>query len=173
MSEKTQEKQTKTAAKAELKADKKAEVKEEKVAETKPEVKPEIKAEYKPVRTEQNRPYRPQRHVMQKTGNASAPYAPQPANRQPNGAKPMDARELNKLSIAELTKLAVNYNIEDISGLRKAALIGKIIAIQAKQNGSVYGIRKVRRRRLRRLRGGKYAAKLCRARLRLSDRQRR
>ncbi|MBO7238798.1 MAG: transcription termination factor Rho [Elusimicrobiaceae bacterium] len=51
----------------------------------------------------------------------------------------MDARELNKLSIAELTKLAVNYNIEDISGLRKAALIGKIIAIQAKQNGSVYG----------------------------------
>ncbi|MBR2865856.1 MAG: transcription termination factor Rho [Elusimicrobiaceae bacterium] len=51
----------------------------------------------------------------------------------------MDARELNKLSIAELTKLAVNYNIEDISGLRKSALIGKIVAIQAKQNGSVYG----------------------------------
>lgn len=82
---------------------------------------------------------RPQRHVMQKTGNSSAPYAPQPAQRQPNGAKPMDARELGKLSIAELTKLALNYNIEDISGLRKAALIGKIVAIQAKQNGSVYG----------------------------------
>ncbi len=80
-----------------------------------------------------------ERHVMQKTGNAAAPYAPQPAQRQPNGAKPMDARELNKLSIAELTKLAVNYNIEDISGLRKSALIGKIVAIQAKQNGSVYG----------------------------------
>ena len=80
-----------------------------------------------------------ERRVMQKTGNASAPYAPQPVQRQPNGAKPMDARELNKLSIAELTKLAVNYNIEDISGLRKAALIGKIVAIQAKQNGSVYG----------------------------------
>ncbi len=79
------------------------------------------------------------RRVMQKTGNASAPYAPQPAQRHPNGAKPMDARELNKLSIAELTKLAVNYNIEDISGLRKSALIGKIVAIQAKQNGSVYG----------------------------------
>ena len=59
--------------------------------------------------------------------------------RQPNGAKPMDARELNKLSLPELTKLAVNYNIEDISGLRKQELIGRIVAVQAKQNGSVYG----------------------------------
>jgi len=132
MSENTQEKQTKTSAKAEEKVEK---------AETKVTAKEEIKAEAKPaVRTEQNRPaYRPQRRIMQKTGNAAAPYAPQPTQRQPNGAKPMDARELNKLSIAELTKLAVNYNIEDISGLRKAALIGKIVAIQAKQNGSVYG----------------------------------
>lgn len=59
--------------------------------------------------------------------------------RQPNGAKVLDARELNKLSVAELTKLAVNYNLEDISGLRKQELIGRIMAIQAKQNGSVYG----------------------------------
>lgn len=56
-----------------------------------------------------------------------------------NGGKPMDARALNKLSAAELTKLAVNYNLEDISGLRKQQLIGRIIAVQAKQNGSVYG----------------------------------
>ena len=56
-----------------------------------------------------------------------------------NGSKPMDARALSKLSVAELTKLAVNYNVEDISGLRKQQLIGKIIAVQAKQNGSVYG----------------------------------
>ncbi len=63
----------------------------------------------------------------------------QPAPRQPNGAKPMDARALNKLSMPELTKLAVNYNLEDISGLRKQELIGRIIAVQAKQNGSVYG----------------------------------
>ena len=64
----------------------------------------------------------------------------QPAvQRVPNGAKPMDARALNKLSMAELTKLAVNYNLEDISGLRKQELIGRIVAIQAKQNGSVYG----------------------------------
>ncbi|WP_428897593.1 transcription termination factor Rho [Parelusimicrobium proximum] len=60
-------------------------------------------------------------------------------NRTPNGAKTMDARALNKLSMAELTKLAVNYNIEEISGLKKQALIGKIVAMQAKQNGSVYG----------------------------------
>ena len=79
------------------------------------------------------RPVRPQR-PMQK--NMSAP---QPAVRQPNGAKPMDARELNKLSMPELTKLAVNYNLEDISGLRKQELIGRIVAVQAKQNGSVYG----------------------------------
>lgn len=58
---------------------------------------------------------------------------------KPNGSKPMDATALSKLSVAELTKLAVNYNIEEISGLRKQQLIGKIIAVQAKQNGSVYG----------------------------------
>lgn len=65
--------------------------------------------------------------------------AAQQPPRQPNGAKILDARELNKLSVAELTKLAVNYNLEDISGLRKQELIGRIVAIQAKQNGSVYG----------------------------------
>ncbi|ACC98055.1 Transcription termination factor [Elusimicrobium minutum Pei191] len=59
--------------------------------------------------------------------------------RTPNGAKVMDARELGKLSVAELTKLAVNLNIEETSGLKKQALIGKIIAVQAKQNGSIYG----------------------------------
>ncbi len=70
-------------------------------------------------------------------GNGHAQYA----NNAPkaNGGKPMDARELAKLSVAELTKLAVNYNVEDTSGLRKQQLIGKIIAVQAKQNGSVYG----------------------------------
>ena len=67
------------------------------------------------------------------------PFNNQQPLRQPNGAKVLDARELNKLSVAELTKLAVNYNLEDISGLRKQELIGRIMAIQAKQNGSVYG----------------------------------
>lgn len=72
--------------------------------------------------------------------NNTRNFTPQPQpSRQPNGAKVLDARELNKLSVAELTKLAVNYNLEDVSGLRKQELIGRIMAIQAKQNGSVYG----------------------------------
>lgn len=68
-----------------------------------------------------------------------AAAALQPVPARPNGAKPMDARALNKLSMPELTKLAINYNLEDISSLRKQELIGRIIAVQAKQNGSVYG----------------------------------
>lgn len=74
-----------------------------------------------------------------RTGRTVSRPMMQQAPRQPNGAKPMDARALNKLSMPELTKLAVNYNIEDISGLRKQELIGRIVAVQAKQNGSVYG----------------------------------
>ncbi len=71
-----------------------------------------------------------------RTGRTMSRPAIQQAPRQPNGAKPMDARALNKLSMPELTKLAINYNI---SGLRKQELIGRIVAVQAKQNGSVYG----------------------------------
>lgn len=81
----------------------------------------------------QKRPMRPLRTNHPMNSNVQA------APRQPNGAKPMDARALNKLSMPELTKLAVNYNLEDISGLRKQELIGRIVAVQAKQNGSVYG----------------------------------
>ena len=78
------------------------------------------------------------KRLFTRPNNASRPNNNVPP-RQPNGAKPMDARALNKLSVPELTKLAVNYNIEDISGLRKQELIGRIVAVQAKQNGSVYG----------------------------------
>ena len=81
----------------------------------------------------QKRPMRPLRTNRPMNSNVQA------SPRQPNGAKPMDARALNKLSMPELTKLAVNYNLEDISGLRKQELIGRIVAVQAKQNGSVYG----------------------------------
>ncbi len=80
---------------------------------------------------------RPQ-NLQRTTPRMNYAAAQQPV-RQPNGAKPMDARALNKLSMPELTKLAVNYNLEDISGLRKQELIGRIVAVQAKQNGSVYG----------------------------------
>lgn len=84
---------------------------------------------------EETRTQRPE----SRTGRIMSRPMMQQAPRQPNGAKPMDARALNKLSMPELTKLAVNYNIEDISGLRKQELIGRIVAVQAKQNGSVYG----------------------------------
>ncbi len=99
------------------------------------EAKTQTAAESAPAKTERparqgsSRPY-------QRPNNNLRPNMPP---RQPNGAKPMDARELNKLSVPELTKLAVNYNIDDISGLRKQELIGRIVAVQAKQNGSVYG----------------------------------
>ncbi len=101
---------------------------QEKTEKPAKETKP-VKAASEETKTQRSaRPMRP----VQKNAVSSAP-------RQPNGAKPMDARALNKLSMPELTKLAVNYNLEDISGLRKQELIGRIIAVQAKQNGSVYG----------------------------------
>ena len=80
-----------------------------------------------------------ERRTPQRCVQSVRPLNASAAPARPNGAKPMDARELNKLSVQELTKLAVNYNIEDISGLRKQELIGRIVAVQAKQNGSVYG----------------------------------
>lgn len=89
-----------------------------------------------PARSERPARQTGDRRPYQRPNNTMRPNNPP---RQPNGAKPMDARELNKLSVPELTKLAVNYNIEDISGLRKQELIGRIVAVQAKQNGSVYG----------------------------------
>ena len=83
----------------------------------------------------QSRSARPSYRAAKNNYTPAAAQAP----RTPNGAKILDARELNKLSVAELTKLAVNYNLEDISGLRKQELIGRIVGIQAKENGSVYG----------------------------------
>lgn len=94
-----------------------------------------VKTTASAVSAEETRTQRP----SARTGRTMSRPAIQQAPRQPNGAKPMDARALNKLSMPELTKLAINYNIEDISGLRKQELIGRIVAVQAKQNGSVYG----------------------------------
>ncbi len=109
--------------------------------ENKPQPAKEPKA-VKPTETATRTDARPRaamdKRPMGRPNNGQRPNNAQPP-RQPNGAKPMDARALNKLSMAELTKLAINYNIEDISGLRKQELIGRIVAVQAKQNGSVYG----------------------------------
>ena len=111
-----------------------AQEKTEKVVKETKAVKPAGEA----AKTERTgRPAADKRPALRPNNNGGRPNNVPP--RQPNGAKPMDARALNKLSVPELTKLAVNYNIEDISGLRKQELIGRIIAVQAKQNGSVYG----------------------------------
>ncbi len=100
----------------------------------------ELKAE-KPAQTsvKTDRPRNFDRRNHRGNNRSVHSAAVQQAPRQPNGAKPMDARALNKLSMAELTKLAINYNMEDIASLRKQELIGRIVAVQAKQNGSVYG----------------------------------
>lgn len=111
---------------------------QEKIAKPAKEAKPAKAAVAAAPAAEEAKAQKPARMV--RTGQKPAPAAAlQPASARPNGAKPMDARALNKLSMPELTKLAINYNLEDISSLRKQELIGRIIAVQAKQNGSVYG----------------------------------
>lgn len=111
---------------------------QEKIAKPAKEAKPAKAAVAAAPAAEEAKAQKPARMV--RTGQKPAPAAVlQSASARPNGAKPMDARALNKLSMPELTKLAINYNLEDISSLRKQELIGRIIAVQAKQNGSVYG----------------------------------
>lgn len=110
---------------------------QEKTAKPAKEAKPAKTAAAAPA-AEEAKTQKPARMVRPGQKPASA-AALQPVPARPNGAKPMDARALNKLSMPELTKLAINYNLEDISSLRKQELIGRIIAVQAKQNGSVYG----------------------------------
>jgi len=109
---------------------------QEKTAKPAKEAKPAKTAAAAPA-AEEAKTQKPARMVRPGQKPASAALQPVPA--RPNGAKPMDARALNKLSMPELTKLAINYNLEDISSLRKQELIVLIIAVQAKQNGSVYG----------------------------------
>lgn len=110
---------------------------QEKTAKPAKEAKPAKTAAAAPA-AEEAKTQKPARMVRPGQKPVSA-AALQPVPARPNGAKPMDARALNKLSMPELTKLAINYNLEDISSLRKQELIGRIIAVQAKQNGSVYG----------------------------------
>jgi len=114
---------------------------QEKPAKPAKETKTAKPAETAKTETPRQEKYRPSADRRAQTARMASgrPANMQAAPVRPNGAKPMDARELNKLSVQELTKLAVNYNLEDISGLRKQELIGRIVAVQAKQNGSVYG----------------------------------
>lgn len=112
---------------------------QEKIAKPAKEAKPAKAAVPAASAAEEAKTQKPVRPARAAQKPASAVSGAQPVSARPNGAKPMDARALNKLSMPELTKLAINYNLEDISSLRKQELIGRIIAVQAKQNGSVYG----------------------------------
>jgi len=50
-----------------------------------------------------------------------------------------DINTLSKMTINELLKIAEQYNIDDLSGLKKQDIIGKIMESQAKENGLVKG----------------------------------
>jgi len=50
----------------------------------------------------------------------------------------LDITALNKLTLADLNKIAKEKNLEHFSGLNKQELIAKILEIQAKDNGLLY-----------------------------------
>lgn len=51
----------------------------------------------------------------------------------------MDINVLSKMTISELLKIAERYKIEDVSGLKKQEIIGKIMEVQARESGLVRG----------------------------------
>jgi transcription termination factor Rho len=51
----------------------------------------------------------------------------------------IDMNSLSKMTVNELLKIAEQYKIEDLGGLKKQDIIGKIIEAQAKENGLVRG----------------------------------
>ncbi|MDD4004704.1 MAG: transcription termination factor Rho [Elusimicrobiaceae bacterium] len=53
--------------------------------------------------------------------------------------KRTDVSELSKMTVVDLVKKARELNLESISGLRKQELISRIIEIEAKDDGTVYG----------------------------------
>ena len=55
------------------------------------------------------------------------------------GAPKMDTAVLSKMTVADLLKIADQFRLEGVSGMRKQELIGKLMEAQAKQNGIVKG----------------------------------
>ncbi|HOW89558.1 MAG TPA: transcription termination factor Rho, partial [Elusimicrobiales bacterium] len=51
----------------------------------------------------------------------------------------MDTAVLSKMTVADLLKIADQFKLEGVSGMRKQELIGKLMEAQAKQNGIVKG----------------------------------
>jgi len=67
-------------------------------------------------------------------GGGSAP--------QPQGGQimpKMDVTVMTKMTVSELLKMAEQFKLEGVSGMRKQELIGKLMEAQAKQNGIVHG----------------------------------
>ncbi|MEW5950801.1 MAG: transcription termination factor Rho [Elusimicrobia bacterium] len=58
---------------------------------------------------------------------------------QPNGGSKFDTTQMSKMTVSELIKIAEQFKLEGVTGLRKQELIGKIMEAQAKQNGLVKG----------------------------------
>jgi len=64
--------------------------------------------------------------------------APVSPPRTTPGSKPnFESQSLGKMTLQELTRLAHELNIEEISGLRKQELIAKVLEAQAKEHGIV------------------------------------
>ncbi len=56
-----------------------------------------------------------------------------------NNLSKMDMNTLSKMTVSELLKIAEQYRIEDLSGLKKQEIIGKIMEACAKESGLVRG----------------------------------
>jgi len=68
-------------------------------------------------------------------GQAQTPPQPQNSN-----LPKVDMTAMTKMTVAELVKIAEQFNLEGVASLRKQELIGKIMEAQAKQNGIVQGV---------------------------------
>jgi transcription termination factor Rho len=55
------------------------------------------------------------------------------------GLSKLDMNALSKMTVSELLRIAEHYNIEDLDGLKKQDIIGKIMEAQAKEDGLVRG----------------------------------
>ncbi|MGD9642186.1 MAG: Rho termination factor N-terminal domain-containing protein, partial [Elusimicrobiales bacterium] len=51
----------------------------------------------------------------------------------------LDIAGMTKMTVAELVKIAEQFNMEGVASLRKQELIGKIMEAQAKANGVAQG----------------------------------
>ena len=84
-----------------------------------------------------------------KTNGGSTPAQTAPAQGAPNttatapapaqpALKPLDATQMTKMTMAELSAIAKDLKLEGISGLRKQEMIAKILEGQLKATGMVY-----------------------------------